>query len=300
MMFLIIVVLACPTLSYEVDGHVVRGDQFGAGVGVGDVADDGDAFDFFHFLIVTLGDGEEQFVVLAPVESVAQWYHIFAYLLADARGLVVDGDVLFIDFAAAGGLFADVEQFAREAVADVNHAGGHDATFAEFGYDVESRFGLEVALEHVVVAVEVGLRGGVGLIGGLFAFEYEQTRVGAAEVAGAADEVVAFGAVAIDNLVLVGCAYGGHGDYQAAAARGGVASDEIDVVAFAATADAVVEFFDSLDRISVADGDADENLQRDAVHGGDIAKAACHGFIAEVFKRSVGHVELNAFGHGVG
>ena len=157
MMFLIVVILACPTLSDEVDGHVLRGDQLGTGGFVGDMADDGDAFDVLDFLVIFLGNGEKELVVLAAVERVAERNQVLAYLLADVRGLVVDGDVVFVDFASAGRVFADVEQLACESVADVDHAGGHDIPFAELGYDVETRFRFEVSFEHVVVAVEVGL-----------------------------------------------------------------------------------------------------------------------------------------------
>ena len=112
MMFLIVVILACPTLSNEVDGHVLMGDQFGSRSGIGDVPDDGEAFDVLDFLVIFLGNGEKELVVLAAVERVAERNQVLAYLLADVRGLVVDGDVVFVDFASAGRVFADVEQLA--------------------------------------------------------------------------------------------------------------------------------------------------------------------------------------------
>ena len=41
-------------------------------------------------------------------------------------------------------------------------------------------------------------------------------------------------------------------------------------------------------------------MERKTVHGGDVTKAASHGFVSEVFEGSIGHVELNTLGQGVG
>lgn len=138
------------------------------------------------------------------------------------------------------------------------------------------------------------------MVGDFFAFKNQEAGVGATEVSGAADEVITLGTAAIDNLVFVGSTDGSYGDDHATAAGCGVAADEIDIVAFAATADAVIQFLDSLDGIAVADGDADKNLQGDAVHGGNVAEASRHGLVAKVLEGCVHHIELNPLGHGFG
>ena len=48
---------------------VVVGDEVAAGVGFGHVTDDGDVLDGFHFFVIFLFHGEEEFVVLAAVEG---------------------------------------------------------------------------------------------------------------------------------------------------------------------------------------------------------------------------------------
>lgn len=225
----------------------------------------------FYFLVVALADGEEELVVVAAVEGVAYGEHVVAHLAAYAGGLIVDGYALFIDFAAAVRVLAEVEQFGGEAVADVDHGGGYYLFLLEKLHYVETWLGLEEAFEYVVVSVEVGLEGGVGLEGYFLAFEDDEAGVGAAEVTADADEVVDLCAFAIGDLGWIDLTDGGDVDDETHAAGGGVAASEIYIVAFAAETDASVELFEGFDAEPIAYTDGYQHLGGLGIHGGDVA-----------------------------
>ena len=284
----------------EFDGTVLGCYHDGRGAGVGDVADDVYFLAAFDFFVVFLVDGEKEFVVLATIEGVTDGEHVLAHLGTDAGGLVVDGQAFFVDLATALGLFADVEEFAGETVADINHGGGDNFFFGKKFDDIGAGFGFEVTFEDVVVAVEVGFEIGVGLEGDFFAFKDEEAAVGAAEVAADADEVVELGTAAVGDFVAVGFTDGRDGDDHAEAAARGVATDEVDIVAFAAETYAGVEFFQRLDGETVADGHADKNLARGGVHGADVAEVDGNSLVAKVPEWGIGHVEVDAFNKHIG
>ena len=122
---------------------------------VGDVADELDVVNSLHLFAVAYGHGEHQFVVLAAIQGTGGDVHV--HFFGHDSCLVVNGQILLEDAAAHARLFADVAQFAAESVRDVHHGGGTDAGFAQPLDDVASGFGLQLSLEQVLLAAEVGL-----------------------------------------------------------------------------------------------------------------------------------------------
>ena len=190
---------------------------------VGDVTDKLDVFQLLNLLVVANGNGEHQFVVFATVQGAGSDVHV--HLFSHHGGLVVDRQLLLKDAAADARLFADVQQFAAEAVADVHHGGGADAGLAQPLDDVATGFRLQLALQQVLLAAEVGLevRHGLALFLGfinhlvvdaLLALQELQSHIGGTEVAADADKVGVAGPVAVDDVLLAGFADTGDADGQ--------------------------------------------------------------------------------------
>ena len=125
---------------------------------LGDVSDEADILHILYLLVVANGYGKQQLVVFASVESAGGDVHV--QLLGHHGRLVVNGNLLLEDATAHVRLLADVQQFAAEAVADVHHGCGTDAGFAQALDDVATSLGLQLALQEVLLAGEVGLEVG--------------------------------------------------------------------------------------------------------------------------------------------
>ena len=144
-----------PALGLELEFLVVAGDEDVAEAGIGDVANELDILYLLYLLVVADGHGEEQLVVFTAIEGTGGDIHV--QLLSHDGGLVVDGQLLLEDAAADVALLADVHEFAAEAIADVHHCCGVDASVTQSLDDVTTGFGLQLALEEVFLAGEVGL-----------------------------------------------------------------------------------------------------------------------------------------------
>ena len=235
------------------------------------------------------GHGEEQLVVLAAVESAGAYVEI--QLFGGHSSLVVDGQAVFVDAAAHVGAATEVEEFAAQAVAHVDHGGGADAGGAKGFDDVASRLGLEVTLQEVLASAEVGgeVEGGAGgfALGGtelrevdaFFAFEEAESEIGGAEIAAHTDEIGVGGAVAAANVGGAGGAEGGEAQGEAGERGTGVASGEIDVVALAGHADAGIEFVDVFDCEALGERHCREELAGSGVHGVEIGEVDHGGLI---------------------
>ena len=74
----------------------------------GDISDDLDALYGADLVVVSERHGEKQLVVFAAVKGSSDQVHID--FLCHHSGLVVDGNAVLVDAAAAVALLADVEQ----------------------------------------------------------------------------------------------------------------------------------------------------------------------------------------------
>ena len=97
-----------PTLGAEFHLASIASDEHAAQLGLGDVSDETYSLQLAHLLVVGEGDGEEQLIVFASVEGTGDDVHV--ELLGHHRGLVIKGDVLFIDAASLATLLADVHE----------------------------------------------------------------------------------------------------------------------------------------------------------------------------------------------
>ena len=106
--------------------------------------------------------------------------------------------------------------------------------------------------------------------------------------------------IAIMTFVLISSSDGGNRYHQPAKACGGVTTHEVDIIAFAAAVDALIEFLDGLNRVAVAHRYTHQDLQGNTIHGGNITQRTCYSLVPKVFEGCVHHVELNALTHSIG
>lgn len=144
-----------PPLSFEFELLSISRDEHSAEGFLCDVAYLLDAFHLFDFGMVADRYGEEQLVVLTSIHGAGGEVHV-EFLCHDCR-LVVDRDVLLVDAATAMTLLTDVHQLAAQSVAHVHHGCRPYACLAQLGYDVTSCLWLQLALQQIFLAREVGL-----------------------------------------------------------------------------------------------------------------------------------------------
>ena len=108
MVLILLVDQGLPTLCLQLHLAAIAGDEHASEFGLGDVADEAHTLHLAHLLVVGEGDGEEQLIVFASVEGTGDDVHV--ELLGHHRGLVIKGDVLFIDAASLATLLADVHE----------------------------------------------------------------------------------------------------------------------------------------------------------------------------------------------
>ena len=144
-----------PTLGFEGKFVAIARDElcaFGSG---GDVTDDFDIGQGFHTLVVGEGHGEEEFVVLTTIEGTGGDIEV-ELLGCDCR-LVVDGQAFLKDATTHLTFVADVEKFAADAIAHIDHGSGADACLTQTFDHIATCLGFEQALEEVLLSREVGL-----------------------------------------------------------------------------------------------------------------------------------------------
>ena len=96
-----------PPLCFELKLLIITCYEHLSEFRVGDVANELDTLDLLDLLMITDGNGKEQFVVFAAIECASSDIHI--HLLGHHGCLVVDGNVLLEDPASDAGLLADME-----------------------------------------------------------------------------------------------------------------------------------------------------------------------------------------------
>ena len=273
-----------------------------------------DALQVFHLLIVAYTHGEEQLVVLAAVQRAGG--HVQIQLLGHHGGLVVDGQVLFVDAAAATALVADVQQLAAQTVADVHHRRGADAVLTQQLDDVAAGLALQLTLQQVFLPGKVGLKlhqlvqllamalaAGLGhllIVDGFLALQQLQAQIGGTEVAAHTHQVGVLGAVAVHDVVLCCLTDTGDTDGQSGERGSGVAAHYVHAPFVAGHAQALVEVVQVFHLESLAQRYAHQHLTGGAVHGEDIADVHHGRLIAQMFHVVVGQVEVDAFHQHVG
>ncbi len=145
---------------------------------------------------------EQELIVLSTIEGGSHEVHVD--FLGHYCSLVVDWNAVFVDAASGVAVLADMEQFGREAVADIHHCGGYDAGFVELADYIPPGFGFELAFDQIFFAVELRNEVFVAATNVFLAFEQLQTHIGCAKVAGHAYKIGVFCSRAFHHLVL-GC-----------------------------------------------------------------------------------------------
>ena len=166
-------------------------------------------------------------------------------------------------------------------------------------------FGLQQTLNEVFATAEVGLCGlhvlrGAGVEHTLLALQQLQSHIGRAEVAADAYQVVLLSTAAIDHLVFGRIAHTGDADGKTRKGGCGVAANDVNLVSLASHTDAAIQGFDVFEAEAAADGQADEQLARCAVHGIHVGEVDHGGFVAEVLERRVLQVEMDALHQHIG
>ena len=262
------------------------------------MTDDIDAAQSHDLLLLLERNSEEQFVVVAAIQGCS--YLVGMQFLGHPGGLLRDGDAFEIEPDAAFRCLADLEHVGGEAVRKVDHRGRRDAGLGErFDY-VEPCVGMQLSLQEVFVAFEFWLRIGDAGQGAFFAFEQVQPHVCGPEVARYADQIVEFGAVAVDNLVAVGHPDGRYTDRESGHRGGGVAAGEVDSILLAGRLNALVEVVERLDRDFARHADRNGNLRRTGIHRQNVAASHHDGLVTEVLEREVCQVEIDSFEQQVG
>jgi len=289
------------TLSSDIDRGILGG---------GDVADDIDVVEGDELLVVVDVAGEEEFVILAAVESASD--DIEVHLVGKCYRLVIDGEFVLVDVAADLGLRAYMEEFGRESVGDIHHGRGFDARLAQLLDDIDACLGFELALKEVFTTLELLVDGIVVLVGFAeivvaggtedlqLALQELESEIRRAEVACDADEVVGFGTVAVDDILFVGYAEAGDGNGQTVHRGAGVTADEVDMIMFAREARAYVELLQILNRETRGYTQTDGDLRGGSVHGADIRNVDRHGFVTQMAQGHVLKVEMDTLDQEVG
>ena len=129
--------------------------------------------------------------------------------------------------------FADLHDGGGQSFADVGHGGGEDVLLTQFLNDVDTRLGLQLTTQKVVLASEVGLRARVFLKDFLFTLKEQQTCVGSGKVARHTNKFVLRRAFARTEACGFALPYRGHGNHQFARRSGEVETGEVGVYCLA-------------------------------------------------------------------
>ena len=196
----------------------VTGHEFLSEFGAGDIANLFHIRESSHQFVGGERHGEKEFIVFTSVECGGIDVH--AKLFGGKGGLIIDRNFLFIDSAAHAALFADVHQFGRESVADVNHGCRENLRFLQGVNDVAACLGFEDALDEIFSSAEVRLCDGfrATLLSAehtLFAFKELKPEIGGTEVSADADEVGVVCSGAFDNAFFLGFSETGDADCHA-------------------------------------------------------------------------------------
>ena len=165
---------------------------------------------FKNLFVISKRHGEQKLVILTPVQS--SGYGANLHLICQGRRLVVYRNPFLVNSAPRAALLADVQQFGRQAVGNVNHRRWQNAGFGQTFRYVAARLGLELALQQVFMPRKVGLHGferGVCAFQAfafvfehcLFALEQLQPHVSRAQVAAHANKVCIVRSASVNNTV---------------------------------------------------------------------------------------------------
>ena len=145
----------CPSLRFELKLLIITGYEHTPEFRIGDVAYQLHTFNLLDFLVIADGNGKQQLVVLASVQGTGGNIHV--QLLSHHCRLVIDGDVFLENTATHTRLLTDVKQFGRETIADVHHRCRTDTRLTQFFDDISTGLSLELPLQQIFLAAEIGL-----------------------------------------------------------------------------------------------------------------------------------------------
>ena len=84
-----------PPLRFELKLLIITGYEHFSEFGIGDVADELYTLNLLNLLVITNGNGEQQFVVFTAIQGTGGDIHV--QFLCHHSDLLVDGDVLLVD-----------------------------------------------------------------------------------------------------------------------------------------------------------------------------------------------------------
>ena len=137
-----------------------------------------------------------------------------------------------------------MQQFGRQAVGDVHHGGGLHTFFCQFPDDVTTGFRFQLPFQQILFACKIGLQIFVAAFEhALFTFQQLQSHVGGAQIAGDADKVGVFGAVAINHFALFAFTDAGDADGESRIGGRRIAAYNIHPIFLTGKAYAGIQFF---------------------------------------------------------
>ena len=212
-------------------------------------------------------------------------------------------------------LLADVQHFARQTVTDVHHAGGCNACILQCLDNILARFGLELTFEQILTSLELRLELGslraIGTTVGsttpiieflpehrLLSLEELQAHIGSSQVSAHTDQVVRLGSIAIDRSL--GYTYGSDRNSEACHRRRSVTSHQIDAINVTSKLHAGIKFVEILHTETLRNTNRHRNLTRSTHHGINIAEVHDACLVAQMTKRAISQVEMDAFKKKIG
>ena len=94
-----------------------------------------------------------------------------------------------------------MQQVRSQSVRYVEHRGRYYARFGQFKNNIHPRFRLQLSLDHIIVAFQLGLHTRIGQENLFFPFQNLQSQVGSAQVARHAQQVIGLSGVAVYHFV---------------------------------------------------------------------------------------------------
>ena len=211
-----------------------------------------------------------------------------------------DRNTLQIDTHTATRRLADLHHVRRQTVREVDHRRGDNLRLGQRIDDIDSRLGFQLTLQQILIPLEFGLRIGHTRQRTFLAFEQVQAHICRTQVARNAHQIIEFRTTTISHLRRLGRTHCRNANGKARQRGGRIATNKIDIIVGTRAIDALVELIESLDRHLARHGDRDHHLLGAGIHRQNIAHTHHHSFIAEVFERKVGQIEVDSLHQHIG
>ena len=262
------------------------------------MTDDIEVFHGDEFLVIVQRASEQQLIILTAVQRTS--HDIQIHLLSQGCRLEIYRQLILVDAASYARLRADMHQFRRQSVRYVHHRRRLHAGFLQGLQDISSGLRFELAFQQVLAALE-GARNTLIIRNILITQGYSltlqqlQSHICRSQVSAYANQVIQFGAVAIDDILCCCRSQTGDGDTQARHGCTRISAYQIHAVAFTRQANTAIQLLDIFDRETLANPQAYRDLRRCAVHRVYIREIDYRRLISQVFQRYVFQIKMDSF-----